>query len=77
MTHDLFGPTSNDPIVGLPAMLPDRPCRQCGSISAVIESTGKAPHHGSPRCDCGQFGKPETARSNQPMKNGLGSDVND
>ena len=46
---------STDPVVGLSAKLPDRPCRQCGSVTATIESTGGGPHHGSLRCcDCGQ-----------------------
>ena len=53
--NDLFGATSINPIVGLAARLPDRPCRQCGSVDATIESTGKGPHHGSLRCNCGQF----------------------
>ena len=53
--NDLFGPTSTNPVVGLTTTLPDRPCKQCGSVSAVIESTGRAMHHGSLRCcDCGQ-----------------------
>jgi hypothetical protein len=57
MQRDLFGSKaeSDNPIVGVTATLPDRPCRQCGDIAAVIESTGKGPHHGSLRCDCGQF----------------------
>jgi hypothetical protein len=55
MSRDLFGPTSNNPIVGLSATLPDRPCGQCGSINVTIESTGRAMHHGSLRCSCGQF----------------------
>ena len=54
--NDLFGATnSNNQIVGLAARLPDRPCRQCGSVDATIESTGKTPHHGSLRCQCGAF----------------------
>ena len=48
---DMFG---GNPKVGLPATMPC-PCRQCGSISATIESTGAGPHHGSLRCGCGQF----------------------
>jgi hypothetical protein len=55
VSGDLFGPTSTDPTVGLLAKLLDRPCRQCGSVNATIESTGKGPHHGSLRCGCGQF----------------------
>jgi hypothetical protein len=53
---DMFGApdSSANPIVGLAARMP-LPCRQCGSISAVIESTGTGPHHGSLRCGCGQF----------------------
>jgi hypothetical protein len=55
--RDLFGSTteSDNPIVGLSATLPGRPYRQCGSINATIESTGRAMHHGSLRCSCGQF----------------------
>jgi hypothetical protein len=55
--NDLFGATSTaNPIVGLAAKLPDRPCRQCGSVDATIESTGKGPHYGSLRCKyCNQF----------------------
>jgi len=53
--NDLFDATSTNPIVGLAARLPDRPCRQCGSIDATIENTGRGPHHGSLRCACGQF----------------------
>jgi hypothetical protein len=55
MRNDLFGAASTDPIVRLTAKLPSRPCRQCGSVDATIESTGKGPHHGSLRCGCGQF----------------------
>ncbi len=52
---DMFGTSpSSDSIVGLAARMP-LPCRQCGSISATIESTGTGPHHGSLRCGCGQF----------------------
>jgi hypothetical protein len=52
---DMFGTSpSTDPIVGLSARMP-LPCRQCGSISAVIESTGRPMHHGSLRCGCGRF----------------------
>jgi hypothetical protein len=53
---DLFGGAPNpNPVVGLSAKLPDRPCRQCGSTDATIESTGHGPHHGSLRCGCGEF----------------------
>jgi predicted nucleic acid-binding Zn-ribbon protein len=53
---DMFGATNSsaNPIVGLAATMP-RPCRQCGSTAATIESTGVAMHHGSLRCGCGQF----------------------
>jgi hypothetical protein len=51
---DLFGAPDANPIVGLPATMPS-PCRGCGGINAVIESTGTGPHHGSLRCNCGQF----------------------
>jgi hypothetical protein len=54
---DMFGGAtspSSDSIVGLAAKMPS-PCRGCGSVSAVIESTGTGPHHGSLRCQCGQF----------------------
>jgi hypothetical protein len=53
---DLFGGATSptDSIVDLAATMPS-PCGQCGSLSAVIESTGKGPHHGSLRCSCGQF----------------------
>jgi hypothetical protein len=52
---DMFGGTTTpDPVVGLAAKMPS-PCGQCGSLSAVIESTGSGPHHGSLRCGCGQF----------------------
>jgi hypothetical protein len=53
--NDLFGATSTNPLVGLAARLPDRPCRQCGSVDATIESIGRGPHHGSLRCACGKF----------------------
>jgi len=51
---DMFGAPDANPIIGLAAKMPS-PCRQCGSINATIKSTGTGPHHGSLRCQCGQF----------------------
>ena len=55
--NDVFGATiaSSNPIVGLHGKLPSRPGRSCGSIDVTIESAGRAMHHGSLRCGCGQF----------------------
>jgi hypothetical protein len=50
----MFGAPDTNPIIGLAAKMPS-PCGGCGSVNATIESTGKGPHHGSLRCNCGQF----------------------